>query len=146
LSRSFKTAASGKPDKAVYRILDANANRLREGLRTVEEYFRFVRQDRRLFAELKAIRHSLQKGLEELDASAMIAARKVQTDVGRGPASSEMARKSLYSTAVVNLKRCQESSRVMEEYSKLVRVGAAKQFKKIRFRLYDFEKKFILNR
>src|SRR5918999_4921729 len=47
------------PDGRVLRLLDANANRAREALRVIEDYARFVLDDRDTSAELKAIRHDL---------------------------------------------------------------------------------------
>ena len=44
---------------AVYRVLDANLNRLREALRVVEEYYRFIESRSDVCAGLKSLRHSL---------------------------------------------------------------------------------------
>ena len=55
---------SGAGDEAaVMRILDASANRAAEGVRTLEEYARFVLEDRGLTEEAKAIRHELQSAV-----------------------------------------------------------------------------------
>ena len=42
------------------RILDANLNRAKEGLRVAEEYTRMVLNDSRLSSEVKKLRHQLQ--------------------------------------------------------------------------------------
>ncbi len=50
------------------RILDASANRAREGLRVVEDYVRFVLDDPGLTRRLKEVRHRLaqaERGLDE---------------------------------------------------------------------------------
>ncbi|MEN6495839.1 MAG: hypothetical protein ABFD16_16275, partial [Thermoguttaceae bacterium] len=43
----------------VLRVLDAAWNRAREGLRVVEDYTRFVLDDRHLTEQLKQLRHEL---------------------------------------------------------------------------------------
>ena len=43
--------------KAVFRVLDVNLNRLREALRVIEEYFRFIALDGPIAAQLKRFRH-----------------------------------------------------------------------------------------
>ena len=49
------------------RILDANANRSREGIRVVEELGRFVLSDAKLTKKLKGARHHLDDALRELE-------------------------------------------------------------------------------
>ncbi len=39
------------------RIIDANLNRLREGIRVVEDIFRYVYNDKELSTKLKKLRH-----------------------------------------------------------------------------------------
>ena len=46
-------------DKAVLRLLDANLNRCREGLRVLEDTARFVRDDARFFRAFRSQRHKL---------------------------------------------------------------------------------------
>jgi len=43
----------------IYRVLDANFNRAREGLRVTEEVARFILEDPQLTARLKDLRHRL---------------------------------------------------------------------------------------
>jgi len=51
----------GDPVKNIYRILDANLNRAREGLRVVEEVCRFVLKDKKLTLSAKKLRGDLSK-------------------------------------------------------------------------------------
>jgi len=125
------------------RILDANANRLREGLRTLEEYVRFVENSPRLTRRLKALRHQLRSALSGIPEEGLLAARNSGGDIGKPSNVSERARSSLRSVAAANFKRCQEAARVMEEYAKLLDSNAAERFKEIRFALYDLEKRFV---
>jgi thiamine-phosphate pyrophosphorylase len=43
------------------RIIDANYNRAKEGLRVVEDIFRFIDEDNTLRIKIRAIRHGLNK-------------------------------------------------------------------------------------
>ena len=47
--------------RRVRRIIDANLNRAREGLRAVEEYARFVVEDAAATERLKTLRHDLAR-------------------------------------------------------------------------------------
>ena len=48
-----------EPDIGVLRILDAAANRAGEGLRVIEDFLRFVLDDRHLTSLCKELRHDL---------------------------------------------------------------------------------------
>src|SRR5947208_6588218 len=65
------------------RVLDACANRAREGLRVAEDYCRFVLDDAYLCSELKRLRHDLTAALTEF-APDLLAARDTEGDVGTG--------------------------------------------------------------
>ena len=65
------------------RILDACANRAREGLRVVEDYCRFVLDDAFLCGELKRLRHDLTAALAVLPAEHLLEARETQQRRGR---------------------------------------------------------------
>ncbi len=58
------------------RILDASANRAREGLRVVEDYVRFALDDPGLTRRLKEIRHRLAEAERGLDTCLLIDARR----------------------------------------------------------------------
>src|SRR5437660_610049 len=64
------------------RILYACANRAREALRVVEDYCRFVLDDRFISGELKRLRHDLAEALGELPAGALLEGRDMLGDVG----------------------------------------------------------------
>ncbi|UCD56795.1 MAG: thiamine phosphate synthase, partial [Candidatus Hydrogenedentota bacterium] len=70
-------------DSQTFRILDANANRAREGLRVVEEYFRLVRDSADFSIRLKELRHQITKAVAfmRMDEK-LIMARRSDTDVG----------------------------------------------------------------
>ena len=57
------------------RILDASANRAREGLRVIEDYVRFVLDDPGLTRRLKEIRHRLAEAERGLDEQLLLGSR-----------------------------------------------------------------------
>ena len=94
-----------------YRIIDANLNRLKEGIRVVEDIFRYIYNDKELSTKLKNLRHiSRVENFYEI-----LASRDVQNDVLRQSIKSEQNRDNLNSILIANFKRAQESARVLEE-------------------------------
>ncbi len=117
------------------RLIDANLNRLREGIRVVEDIFRYVYNDKQTATALKELRHlsRLENYIELLET------RDVKNDVLRSSIKSEQNRTNLYSILIANFKRAQESSRVLEEFCKLISVKDSENFKYIRYELYNLE-------
>ncbi|MBE0495592.1 MAG: thiamine-phosphate pyrophosphorylase [Campylobacterales bacterium] len=121
---------------ASLRILDANLNRLREGLRVLEDIRRYGFDDQALAAKLKDLRHQARLP-NVLD---LLKARDIQNDVLKATTHSESSRTSLDAITLANIKRAQESTRVLEEILKLENPVEAERFKQIRYALYDIEK------
>ncbi|MBD3806739.1 thiamine-phosphate pyrophosphorylase [Sulfuricurvum sp.] len=122
------------------RVVDANLNRLKEGIRVIEDIARYVHNNKDLSTSLKNLRHLCQiEPIEEL-----LASRDSANDVLRPTIQSEMNRTDLKSIIIANYKRAQESSRVLEELYKIVGPALSEQFKHIRYELYTLEKKNIL--
>ena len=117
------------------RLIDANLNRLREGIRVVEDIFRYIYNDKQTALKLKELRHlsRLENYIELLET------RDVKNDVLRSSIKSEQNRSDLYSILIANFKRAQESSRVLEEFTKLTSVKDSEIFKYIRYELYNLE-------
>jgi thiamine-phosphate pyrophosphorylase len=132
-------------DPAIYRVLDANLNRAREGLRVIEEYVRFVRDDGRGAAILKRWRHELRRIVDRLDPERLLSARSAAGDVGKDLVSpSNSAKQDPASIATASFKRLQESLRVIEEYSAAVDPVVNRSAGTMRFEVYEFEKKLFL--
>ncbi len=130
--------------KKVLRILDANLNRCREGLRVSEEVARFVLGSRALTMELKGIRHGISDVARSLSGKrgSLFLSRETESDVGRGSGmQSERSRNDCADIFFANIGRAKESLRVLEEFSKLVNKHASARFEALRFRVYDVEKK-----
>ena len=117
------------------RLIDANLNRLREGIRVVEDIFRYIYNDKQTALKLKELRHlsRLENYIELLET------RDVKNDVLRSSIKSEQNRTDLYSILIANFKRAQESSRVLEEFTKLTSIKDSENFKYIRYELYNLE-------
>ncbi len=125
----------------VSRILDASANRCREGLRVVEDYARMILNDAHLTRQVKEIRHSLPALLSHLHLDEAIRVRDTEHDVGTSIHTAfEMARPSAWSVAVANIKRVQEALRTLEEYGKTISSMAAAGLGNLRYRFYSIEK------
>lgn len=121
-------------------MVDANLNRLKEGIRVIEDIARYVHNDKERATSLKTLRHQCRiEPLEEL-----LASRDSIRDVLRPSMPSEMNRTDLKSIMIANYKRGQESSRVLEELYKIVDPSLSEQFKHIRYELYTLEKENLL--
>ena len=132
----------------IYRILDANLNRLREALRVIEEYYRFIDERPEVCVELKKARHSLIDVEAMLGREALLSRRDTDADcfsVGNRP--EELVRSGLDGLLAANFKRGQEACRVIEEYAKVALESAsalvAESAKAARFTLYKFEKELL---
>lgn len=136
-----------------FRILDAAANRAREGIRVVEDFVRFTLDDAFLSRRLKELRHSLSVALRGLDESALISSRDTVGDVGTTiHTNSEMSRVSLLDVARANLKRIEEATRTLEEFSKVAVAfdpsathlrNLPTQLGQVRYDLYTLEKAIL---
>ena len=73
---------TGSQETTALRALDAAANRAREGLRTIEDYVRFVLDDQHLTALCKHLRHDMAQALAGIPLKSLLASRKTQADVG----------------------------------------------------------------
>ena len=127
-------------DSSLYRVIDANLNRLKEGVRVIEDIARYVNNDKALASKLKEIRH--QSRIDDLQK--LLSSRDSVNDVLRPTVTSEMNRDSLESIVVANYKRAQESSRVLEEMYKIVDPALSENFKSLRYALYQLEKENLL--
>jgi thiamine-phosphate pyrophosphorylase len=124
------------------RIIDVNINRLTEGLRVVEEIVRFEFEDKELLVSIREIRNRLTKTIKNYRRT-VIPFRESETDLGRSEKFDKLKRQNLSDVIFANLKRSQEASRVLEEIIKIYDTKMSAFFKRIRFSLYDIEKKAV---
>ncbi len=123
----------------LYRIIDANLNRLREGVRVVEDIFRYLYNEEDIFKRLKGIRHKLKVINKEL----YLPYRDVKLDIGKESTKEELKRESIKDIIKANILRAQEASRVLEEIFKIKDFKSSLLFKEIRYELYDIEKEIF---
>jgi ThiD2 family len=131
------------PDKSLYRILDANFNRTKEGLRVCEDLCRYVWDQRALTRAFKDVRHDLTGIMAGLDIQRVLEARHIQGDVGRATSVSEAKRKDINAVFWANTQRVKESLRVLEEVTKLIDAGVSSRLKVLRYKVYALEQKVI---
>ncbi|MBI4395859.1 MAG: thiamine-phosphate pyrophosphorylase [Elusimicrobia bacterium] len=124
----------------VFRVLDANLNRAREGLRVLEDTARYVWDSHTLFRSLRRVRHRL----DEVTRAAyprLVSSRESVKDPGR--TMPEGKRRDWGGLAAANFRRAEEALRVLEEYGKVISPEAAADFKAMRFKMYALEKAVV---
>ena len=124
----------------LYRVVDANLNRLKEGIRVVEDILRYRDNNKELSKKLKSLRHKAQ--IQET--KKLLENRDSINDVLRSSTKSEQTRTDIISIFSANFKRAQESARVLEELFKLESIEYSENFKTIRYELYNIEKEVLL--
>ena len=126
------------------RLLDANANRGREGLRGVEDYARFVLDDRELSRAIKQLRHDFTRVLEPLLAEAVLH-RDTPGDVGTTTSTAAEADRHDWGDVVIAAgKRVGEALRTIEEFLKVISPADAPRIEQLRYRFYDIEQRVSL--
>ena len=123
------------------RVVDANLNRLKEGIRVIEDIARYSYNNKTIASQLKKLRHQSNIG----DTTALLHSRDSSNDVLRPTTKSEMNRATLEGIIIANYKRAQESSRVLEELYKLIDPTLSERFKTLRYELYTLEKEQLLS-
>ncbi len=126
------------------RIIDANCNRISEGLRFLEDIARFVLNDATLSQQLKTTRHNIIKSISKLGIK-LISERNSGSDVG---ANSKLGsqQQELPSLITANAKRVEEGLRVIEELAKLPEISPildSSKFQRARFELYALEQNLL---
>jgi thiamine-phosphate pyrophosphorylase len=120
----------------VERLLDANLDRAREGLRVLEDWCRFVLNRQDLVVRLKDLRQRL--GQHHKDSYKM--ARQAATDEATGLAHpAQKDRIDLLKVVAANAGRVQEALRVLEEFGRNLDPPLAEEAARIRYLLYDLE-------
>ena len=131
-------------DRDIYRIIDANLNRSREGLRVCEEIVRFGLSSPALTKELKSVRHKISEIAKAhyKKMGSLSCARDSLGDIGRASRRpSEMRRSGFGGIFTANAQRAKESLRVLEEFYKLLDKKISARFSRLRFRVYEIERK-----
>lgn len=130
--------------KETLRIIDANLNRIGEGLRVLEEFVRLSLNDEALTQQLKNMRHEMVNVDEKLQEQ-LIDARDSLGDVGADmEATGQEKQRNVQEAIVANARRVQESLRVMEETARVPGIALdTDKYKRARFALYTIEKELL---
>jgi hypothetical protein len=129
--------------KKIQRVVDANYNRAKEGLRVCEDIARFIFDNQGLTRRFKHLRHGLGEAISAFGLQGIVSARDIAGDVGRLTIPSESRRKGPADIFYANVQRVKESLRVLEEFAKLKDLKAAEQLKRLRYKVYDLEKEVL---
>ncbi|MFH0940480.1 MAG: thiamine-phosphate pyrophosphorylase [Candidatus Omnitrophota bacterium] len=128
----------------VYKVLDANLNRTKEGLRVCEDIARFHLKSAHLTKRLARLRHRITaiSRTSHIDQQRLFHGRDTQTDCGKA-FSCGPKRQSFKNIFMANAQRVKEALRVLEEFFKLMDGAASKKIQKLRFDFYAIEKQTI---
>ncbi len=125
---------------AIARILDANLDRAREGLRVVEEWCRLGLENSHCAENCKQMRQEIA----HWHTSDLRMARDTPNDPGTHLSHPQEAiRETIEQLLQANLCRVQEALRVLEEYGKLYDPNMGNAFKKIRYQVYTLESELL---
>lgn len=124
----------------IHRVLDANFNRAREALRTMEEAARFLLDDAELSGQLKELRHDLTAALACVPD--LVRSRNTPGDVGTALGTpAETTRTDVAHVVQAAAARLTEALRVLEEYGKLL--APPPPIEPLRYRAYALEQRLL---
>jgi len=129
--------------KKFLRIIDANYNRAKEGLRVTEDIFRFVEENDNLRKKTRFIRHRLTGLIPAVLIDNAVKTRDSAKDIGRKVDRLEAGRNGIGDILRANLQRAKESLRVLEECLKVALPKNSAAVKSLRYKLYDLEKDIV---
>lgn len=122
--------------RARHRLLDANLDRAREGLRVLEDWCRFGLESEALVRRLR----DLRQRLGQLHRDQYRWARHTAADPATGLTHpAQAARLQVADVLAANAARVQEALRVLEEFGRLEDPALAREAAAIRYALYDLE-------
>jgi len=132
--------------KKIYRIIDANINRIAEGLRVLEDLARFYYEEKQVTENLKRIRHTIRKSLNYLNEE-FLEQRDAVGDLGLAISQSNDWDKKINLKELIlgNFKRVEEGLRVVEENLKIAgHYQVSKVYERCRYDVYTLEKQYFL--
>lgn len=116
-------------------IIDANINRISEGLRVIEEYTRFIAQHEIITHQLSIIRKKIN--ISEKNPIQNLMIRDISQDVRA--AEVPQKRQDITHLLKANFKRVEEGLRVLEEYTR------DPLYNQLRYEIYMIEKEVFLS-
>ena len=129
---------------SILRIIDANINRAKEGMRVCEDVMRLIINDKTKTSKLKKIRHDISKILKDskVGECEIIKYRDSQSDVGKR-IKTKNTKQNIYDILLANCQRVKEAIRVLEELFYIFDINASRKFQNLRFRFYNVEKECV---
>lgn len=128
----------------ILRVIDANLNRAREGLRVCEEIARLILEDPRLTRRCQALRQELNRLVKSFSNLKLLQARNSRGDVGRPAVRGRMSLHRGYrDLATANARRVEEALRVLEEFLRLRSPRVSQRLGSLRFRVYALEQDLL---
>jgi len=128
------------------RIIDANLNRAREGLRVCEDIARFGLQNKSAAKSLKIVRHNstgLVLNSKKISFAGLLSGRDTGGDKAKFMDFAPKPDADLSDIFMSNIERVKESLRVLEECFKIIDGKISRGYRKLRFDTYDIEKRLI---
>lgn len=126
-----------------WRVLDANLNRAREGLRVCEEVARFLLESPALTMRCRRLRSDLDRMARRLPRGRLLSARNSGEDVGHPDRRRSLGgHRHVADLVTANLRRVQEALRVLEEFGRMRSQALSRDFGRLRFRAYALEQDF----
>ena len=127
-------------DLTVRRILDANLDRAREGLRVLEDWCRFGLNHHELTDKFKHLRQSLG----QWHTADLRAARDTPNDTGTSITHpQEQSRTGITQVLQANFCRVEEALRSLEEFGKIYQSELATACKQWRYQIYSLESEIM---
>lgn len=130
-------------ENKLLRIIDANLNRSREGLRVCEDIARFWLEDKSATKLLKTIRHeatNLVRKSKKVSFLEFLSKRDVSRDKTKFIDFTSDAKIDILDIFMPNIERVKESLRVLEECFKVIDESISHGYRKLRFNTYCIEK------
>ncbi|MCP9849714.1 thiamine phosphate synthase [Cyanobium sp. Morenito 9A2] len=135
-ARALAEPSAAADGAAIARLLDANLDRAREGLRVIEDWCRFGLDRDDLVARTKDLRQRLGLLHEERFKQARHTASDPATGLGH---PAQETRRAPSQVVAANCARVQEALRVLEEFARSEAPELARQAAAGRYALYDLE-------
>lgn len=133
-------------DRQLLQIIDANLNRVREGLRVCEDIVRFSIADKDITKSLKFTRHAITKALlhsKGLSQRSLLETRDTKRDALKFVDFKKRKGLDVADLFMSNIERVKESLRVLEECCKILDENVSRKYRRLRFNTYDIEKKVV---
>ncbi|MDO8603040.1 MAG: thiamine-phosphate pyrophosphorylase [Candidatus Omnitrophota bacterium] len=133
-------------ENKLLRIIDANLNRAREGLRVCEDIARFSLENKSVTKSLKATRHSATDLIlksKKISLAGLLSGRDISSDKTKFIDFRPGEETGISDIFMANIERVKESLRVLEECFKPVDEKISRGYRKLRFDAYDIEKSVV---